>query len=220
MLGAIIGAGISVAASAIGTAIGNARKRKAREALERSQQEQLDELNAEINGNYLDSAEASNAIRKVEEANEEYLRQLNTDAIRGGATEEAKVAMASQLGKQTAGVVSDLSAIGERRKNALKQERRTLRRGYAQQAYNMDADTSGIDSLMATIGSAAQSIGSAWDTKSSATPSSLEGDPVDTSKIEGQAIETLKGRTNKPIAIDPNAADDIINKQRPYGNRG
>jgi hypothetical protein len=216
MLGAIIGAGISVAASAIGAAIGNARRRKAREALEKSQQEQLEELNAEINSDYLNSAEASNAIRKVTEANEESLRQLNTDAIRSGATEEAKVAMASQLGKQTAGVVGDLSAIGERRKNALKQERRYLKGGYAEQAYALDSDTSGIDSLMSTIGSAAQSIGNAWESR---TPEAmtLESDPVDTTKIEGQAKEALKGKM--PIEVDPDASNVEKHKVKQYGSR-
>lgn len=212
MLGAIIGAGISVATSAIGAAIGNARKRKAREALEKSQQEQLEELNAEINSDYLNSAEASNAIRKVTEANEEALRQLKTNAIRSGATEEAKVAMASQLGKQTAGVVGDLSAIGERRKNALKQERRSLKGGYAAQAYALDSDTSGIDSVVSAIGSAAQSIGNAWGGRSTTT----ESNPVDTTKIEGQAMESVKGKM--PIEVDPDASDPEKHKVKAYGS--
>lgn len=165
MLGALIGAGLNIASSAIGSAIANKRKREAEAKYQAGINEQIDELNSEINGNFLDRADARNALRKVTDANTETLRQLNTDAIRGGATDEAKVAMASKLNKQTADVVGDLAAIGEQRKDALRGQKRNLKLGLLQHQYAQGADTSGIDSIVQNIGTAANSIASAWGTK-------------------------------------------------------
>lgn len=216
MLGAIIGAGISVAASAIGAAIGNARKRKAEEAYRASIDREIEEIDNEINANYLDRADAQNAIRKATDANEEALRQLNTDAIRVGATEEAKVAMASKLNKGTASLVGDLAAIGEQRKDALRQQKRGLRLGQAQHNYAIGSDTTGLDAIVQSISGAANSLGTAWDSR---TPEAmtLESNPVDTTKIEGQAMEALKGKM--PIEIDPDASNVEKHKVKQYGSR-
>lgn len=157
-------------ANGIGSAIANRRKRKAEEAYQAAINREMGELDAEIGANYLDSATARNAIRKVTDANAETLRQLNTQAIRGGATDEAKVAMASKLSKSNAEVVGDLAAIGEQRKDALKHQKRNLRLVLAQHQYTQDADTSGIDNILSAVGTAANTIGSAWSTKHN-TPS-------------------------------------------------
>lgn len=165
MLGAIIGTGINIAASTIGSAIANKRKREAEEAYRKGVEAEIAEIDKEIGANYLDGATARNAIRRVTDANTEALRQLNTDAIRGGATDEAKVAMASKLNKSTADVVGDLSAIGEERKEKLKAEKRGLRRGLLQHQYDVNADTSGISSIVGAIGQASAALGGAIESK-------------------------------------------------------
>lgn len=163
MWGAILGAGINLVANTIGTAIGNKRKREAEEAYRASIDREIADIDNEINSNYLDRADAQNALRKATDANEEALRQLNTDAIRGGATDEAKVAMASKLNKGTASLVGDLAAIGEQRKDALRQQKRGLRLGQAQHNYAIGSDTTGLDTVMQSISGAASSLGTAWD---------------------------------------------------------
>lgn len=184
MLGALIGAGLNVAASAIGSAIANKRKREAEQKYQAGINEQIDELNDEINGNFLDRADARNALRKVTDANTETLRQLNTDAIRGGATDEAKVAMASKLNKQTADVVGDLAAIGEQRKDALRGQKRNLKLGLLQHQYAQEADTSGIDTIVQGVGAAANAIGSAWGTKND-TPTDTKVAPLGSKEATG-----------------------------------
>lgn len=163
MLGALIGAGINIAASTIGSAIANKRRREAEEAYRKGVEAEIAEIDKEIGANYLDGATARNTIRRVTDANTEALRQLNTDAIRGGATDEAKVAMASKLNKGTADVVGELSAMGEQRRDALKEQKRGLRRGLLQHQYDINSDTSGMDTIVQSIGSAASTLGSAWD---------------------------------------------------------
>lgn len=165
MLGAIIGTGINIAASTIGSAIANKRKREAEEAYRKGIESEIAEIDKEIGANYLDGATARNAIRRVTDANTEALRQLNTDAIRGGATDEAKVAMASKLNKGTASLVGDLAAIGEQRKDALKAQKRGLRRGLLQHQYDVNADTSGISNIVGAIGQASAALGGAIESK-------------------------------------------------------
>ena len=97
------------------------------------------------------------------------MRQLNTDAIRGGATDEAKVAMASQLNKRTAEVVGDLAAIGEQHKDSLRRDRRSLLMGQAAHEYQVNSDTSGINSVIQGVSNAANAIGAGIDGKATKT---------------------------------------------------
>ena len=182
MLGAIIGAGLNVVANGIGSFIANKRRREAEEAFQAGVNKEMSELDNQINSNYLDSAVASNAVRKVTDANTEALRQLNTEAIRGGATDEAKVAMASKLNKNTANVVGDLAAIGEQRKDALRGQKRNMRLWLLQHKYAQDADTSGIENILSSVGQAANTIGSAWATKNN-TPTDTASADTPTAKV-------------------------------------
>lgn len=166
MVGAIVGAALSVVASAIGSAVANARKRRAEEEYREYVAKEVDKIDAELESNYLDRADAQNAVRKVTDSNAEALRQLNTDAIRGGATDEAKVAMASALTKGTANVVGDIAATGEQHKDRLREQKRSLQSGYASHQYNMMADTSGVDRMTSALTNAATSLGNAWSTRS------------------------------------------------------
>lgn len=163
MLGSIIGAGISVASSAIGSAIANKRRRQAEAEYQKAMGQQIEQLDNQINANYLDSVEAQNALRKQTNANAEVLRQLNTSAIRGGSTDEAKVAMASKLNQSTADLVGDLAVVGEKKKEALQQQKQELELGQIEHDYALKSDTSGIDALMSSISSSAGSLGTAMD---------------------------------------------------------
>ena len=193
MLGALIGAGLNITASALGSYYANKRKQEAEKAYQDSVNKEINDLNADINTNYLDTAEAQNAIRKMTDANTETLRQLNTDAIRGGATDEAKVAMASKLTHNSAGLVGDLAAVGERRKDRLKEQQRGLRMGMMQHQYAQDSDTSGWETIINTVGQSANAIGSAWDTRNT-TP--------DTTATDGATTATTTAATKPPKAND------------------
>ena len=158
----LITTGINVAANAIGSHIANKRKINAENEYNSAMQQQISSLDEQIEGNYLDSAEAQNALRKMTDSNTETLRQLNTDAIRGGATDEAKVAMASQLNKRTADLTGDLATIGEQKKERLQAEKREAQNQMAEHKYKVNSDTSGIDNILGSIGTAAQTLGAAF----------------------------------------------------------
>lgn len=200
MVGAIVGAGLSIVASAIGSAVANARRRRAEEEYREYVAKEVDKIDEELETNYLDRADAQNALRKVTNSNEEALRQLNTDAIRGGATDEAKVAMASKLTQGTANVVGDLAAVGEQHKDRLREQKRSLQGGYASHQYNMMADTSGVDRMTSALTNAATSLGNAWDSR--------QGTPVD---VQGEAGVTTSAM--QPPAYELQVGNQRVNAQ-------
>lgn len=200
MLGTLIGTGINLVANGIGSWLANKRQKKANDALDAHYDERLRELDQEINSNYLDRADSRNALRKVTDSNTEALRQLNTQAIRGGATDEAKVAMASQLNKRTADVVGDLAAVGEQRKDALRQTKRNVADAYATTKYKRLSDQSGIDKLLSGIGSAAQSLGSAW-TKDG-TPKAETTTTTPTTPTNNVETDVVSAITNQEEAFN------------------
>ena len=215
MLGTIIGTGINLVANGIGSWLANKRQKEANEALDAHYDKRIGELNREINSNFLDRADARNAIRKVTDSNTEALRQLNTDAIRGGATDEAKVAMASQLNKRTADVVGDLAAIGEQRKDALRQERRGVQDSYAMTKSKRLSDTSGINTLLSSIGAAAQSLGSAW-TKSGA-PTATDTTAADATAATTSAVTPPQTTESVMMTKNGNSVGAPEDNQVVYG---
>lgn len=201
MLGSIIGTGINVVANAIGGFIANKRKKEAQEAYDAKMKAEQEILDKEINANYLDRADARNAIRKVTDANTESMRQLNTDAIRGGATDEAKVAMASKLNKSTAEVVGNLAAVGEQHKDKLRDQRRSLSLSAANEMYQRDSDVSGMATVLSNIGTTAQNLGTAFSMKPSYTEPQAVTDAASYMKnAEGIEIPDLTENVKKQFS--------------------
>lgn len=194
--GALIGAGLNIVANGIGTAIANKRKREAEEAYKAAIDAEIADIDSEINTNYLDRADAQNALRKMTDANTETLRQLNTDAIRGGATDEAKVAMANRLTKNTATLTGNLAAAGEQHKDALRNQKRSLRLGQATHTYQQNSDTSGIENIMATVGNAANAIASAWGTSATTPTTTSVPNPVVTQSVENALASAEAAKNN------------------------
>lgn len=183
-----IGAGVSALGQGIASIFGNRKKKKALQRLNKQYDAMIADTDDRINANFLDRADSKNAIRKVEESNKEALRQLNTDAIRRGATDEAKVAMANKLSQRTADVVGELSSIGEQYKDRLRDRKQSLQENKAAQNFQIDSDTSGIDafsSAISQVGNAAISMAGAMGS-TSAKPTAT------TVKV-------------KPITMDPSA---------------
>lgn len=178
MWGALIAAAISLVAGAIGTSVANKKKAAAEKEYQNAMNKEMSDIDKQINTNSLDRADAQNAIRKMTDANTESLRQLNTDAIRGGATDEAKVAMASKLTKNTASLVGDLAAVGEQHKDSLRNQKRNLRLGLINHEYGVNSDTSGIERIVASVGSAANSLGSAIGSGSGASKADAASTPM------------------------------------------
>lgn len=206
MWGAIIAAAISAIASGVGTHLANKRKAQAQEKYEKGINEEVAKIDSELNSNYLDRADARNAIRQVTNATEESMRQLNTDAIRSGATDEAKVAMASKLNKNLAGTIGTLAGIGEQHKDNLRNQKRNLKLGLLGHQYNVDSDTSGITATLQGISNAASTIGAAATTGKTSTDTTTDATTDATatpSATTTSAVETGKNVANRVMATNP-----------------
>ena len=91
-----IGAGISALSSIAGGVSANKRRKKADQILE-DRRRRLDEwYQSEMNQPYLDRADSRAMLKRIRDYNEDELKALNTNAIKSGATDEAKVAAAGK----------------------------------------------------------------------------------------------------------------------------
>lgn len=205
MWGALIAAAISLVAGAIGTSVANKKKAAAEKEYQNAMNKEMSDIDKQINSNFLGRADAQNAIRKMTDSNTESLRQLNTDAIRGGATDEAKVAMASKLTKNTASLVGDLAAVGEQHKDSLRNQKRNLRLGLINHEYGVNSDTSGIERIVASVGSAANSLGSAIGSGSGASKAGAGG-----AASTSGASTASAGAASTPMASASEISPDIL----------
>ena len=108
-----IGAGISALSSIAGGVSANKRRKKADQILE-DRRRRLDEwYQSEMNQPYLDRADSRAMLKRIRDYNEDELKALNTNAIKSGATDEAKVAAAGKLNKNYSQVVAQIAGLGE-----------------------------------------------------------------------------------------------------------
>lgn len=198
----LIPALVSAAASGVGALVANRKKKKALDKMNRHYDNLIDETEAEMNSNFLDRADSQDALRKITDSNTEALRQLNTDATRQGATDEAKVAMANNLTKRTADAVGQLSALGEQHKDKLRAYRNNLKEAKATQNFNAESDVSGMDSIVQGISQVANAFGSTYATRGAKVPSLSQ----QTAAIDADMANTFAGvqAANDPKFVELN----------------
>lgn len=160
-IGSILG-GVSLAGNVFGSIAGNKRRRRAERMIEQQKKELDDWRNNEIHQDYLDRADSQALLRNVSEQNREAMKAMNTDAVRSGATEEAKVAAAGKLNKNYATAASQVAAAGAQHKDRVNQQWRSERHGLDNLKISNMMDTSDIDSITNAIGDATGIIAGLW----------------------------------------------------------
>lgn len=152
-------AGLSAAGSILGGLFGNRQKRKQRRALE-ARQRKLDAWrDAALGSDYLARADSQAALRAVRENIDEQLKAVDTSAIKGGMTDEARAAYASRLNRGYADVVSQIAGLGDRYRDR-------VRDSYMQQSNAVEDakmglnSTSGAENIVSGITGAAGTIAS------------------------------------------------------------
>lgn len=150
----LIAAGIAAAASIASTAAANKRLRKADEKIQ-SKQDRLDNwYKSEMATNALDRADAQAALRKVRENMREAMKSAETDSIKRGMTDEAKVAQAARLNRGYADVVSQIAASGQQHKDRVQQQYMSAMNGIDDMRISNLMDTSGAQAMGNAISSA------------------------------------------------------------------
>lgn len=155
-----VAAGVSALSSILGGISGNRRRREAERQLA-ERQRGLDEwYAAEMNRNYLDRDDSRAALARIRDYNAEALDALNTNAIRTGATDEAKIAAASRLNRNYATAVTQIAGLGEQHKERVGQEYRARLAGLDNARYSATlAGVDGVQNMVSGLGSALGSLG-------------------------------------------------------------
>lgn len=162
-----IGTGL---ASIYGAIQGNYNRKKAEEMIDEQFQEAEDYRNREMAQDYLQRADSQALLRQVDRNNQEYLDSLENDAIRSGATAEAKVAAARKTQEAYADVAANLAAQGQQRKDAIDAnwQQQKLQRDNMKIA-NL-TDTTAIQNMVTGMGAAANAMGNIYTLKEEKKP--------------------------------------------------
>lgn len=154
-----IGTGL---ASIYGAIQGNYNRKKAEELIEKQYQEAEDYRNREMAADYLQRADSQALLRQVKENNEDYLQGLENDAIRSGATSEAKVAAAQKANEAYADVAANLAAQGQQRKDAIDAQWQQQKMGRDQMKIANLTDTTAIQNMVTGMGAASAALGNLY----------------------------------------------------------
>lgn len=190
---AFVGAIIGAVGSAVGGVLGSIRAAKQRRELD-NQQRQLDQwYNGEMGTNYLDRADSRSMLKRIRDYYDERMRKQNTQNIKGGASEEAKVAQAVAANKGIADAASRISTTGQQHKDSVAGQYRRL-------SYNLGLQKAGL------AGGGAQSLA---NTMSSA--GGVLGDIVDDARGNKRVSRMAKkAREGGNHGISQQATDTIL----------
>jgi hypothetical protein len=115
----LIGLGLSLASAGASAGVAGAQAKKAKAEQDAAQRQLDDWYQNEMAGNILDRADTRSMLAEyrnsVKEQNEKYLN----NAIKGGATDEAKVAFNESMNQGYANAISRIMAQGQARKDSV-----------------------------------------------------------------------------------------------------
>ena len=135
----LIGGLISLGGSIAGAAIGNSAAKKQASAYDEAWGSYEDWYKGQMNANILDRADTLSVLKRYRDWQEENAKKYQTNAIKGGASEEAKIAYAQQANKGYADAISRIAAMGQQYKDNLSQNFMQSRLNYQTNRANMVA---------------------------------------------------------------------------------
>lgn len=115
-------AAISVASSIAGGISANKRQRKADQILNDRERKLTAWYNTEMNMPYLDRADSRAMLKRIREYNEDELKAMDTNAVKMGATDEAKIAAASKVNKNYSQALAQIAGLGEQHKDQVRRD--------------------------------------------------------------------------------------------------
>ena len=190
---AFVGAIIGAVGSAVGGVLGSIRAAKQRKELN-NQQRQLDRwYNGEMGTSYLDRADSRSMLKRIRDYYDERMRKQDTQNIKGGASEEAKVAQAVAANKGIADAASRISAAGQQHKDSVANQ-------YKQLSYNLGVQKAGL------AGGGAQSLANAMSSASGVL-GDIVNDARGNNRVSRMAKKVREGGNH---GISPQATDSIL----------
>lgn len=152
-----VGALISLAGSVASGILANKQAKKQQALRAQQEQEWENWYQNEVNQSYLDRADNLSMLRRYREVLDETSRRNNTAAIKGGATDEARVALAAEQNKGLANIMSQMAANGERHRDRVKSKYMDVKSGF--QNSKIAASQQNAENVINTITSASNVVG-------------------------------------------------------------
>lgn len=218
MIGALVGAGLSIASSIAG-GIAN---RKAAKRQERMLAQQKKENEAWYNRRYNeDPAKRADTVRLLTQMQEQ-IKNRNTaakgrQAVMGG-TEDSTTAVKEANNKTIADTTSQIVAANENRKDSIEQQYMNRRQQLQNQQIQMDADKAGnTANAVAGVAGTAANIASALDSGDAGKDRSDKDSGEDNSSGDGNNSVKIdkNGRTDSGLVF---TVDNSGNYHDQYGN--
>lgn len=119
-IGALVGA-INGLGGLAGSYFGNKQAQRQADILDKAQSNLEDWRNGVINTNTLDRADSMSMVKAYRDILNEQNRKFNTGAIKGGLTDEAKVAQATATNKGLSDAISRIAGYGQQQKDRVEQ---------------------------------------------------------------------------------------------------
>lgn len=156
-VGALIGAAISIASSIAGSVMANKAQKHKASAYDQAWGEYEDWYEGQMNTSILDRADTLSMLKRYRDWQEEEAKKYQTNAIKGGASEEAKIAYAQKANKGYADAISRIAAMGQQYKDRLSQGFMQQQLGYKQKRADLTAE--GAQTVANGIANAGGAIG-------------------------------------------------------------
>lgn len=157
-IAAIINGAVQIGAAGVGSWIGNRRRTEAEQIIDDKKTELNNWRDREMSSNFLDRADSQAALRQVRQNQKEQQEALATDAVKAGATDQAKVAAAAEANKQYASTVSQLAGIGAQHKDNVQAQHLRATQGLDNLKIQNLMDNSGIDNTLQGLATTGNSI--------------------------------------------------------------
>lgn len=154
-----VAAGISALGSIFGGISANKKRREAEKQLEQRQRRLDQWYLSETATPYLDRADSRAMLKRIRDYNADELRALNTNAIKAGATDEAKVAAAGRLNRNYSQSVAQIAGLGEQHKDQVGREYRARRDELDDARYRAKlGEGDGVQTMVGNMGNAFGSL--------------------------------------------------------------
>lgn len=156
-VGALIGAAASIASNIAGSAMANKAQKQKASAYDQAWGEYEDWYEGQMNASILDRADTLSMLKRYRDWQEEDAKKYQTNAIKGGASDEAKIAYAQKANKGYADAISRIAAMGQQYKDRLSQGFMQQQLGYKQKRADLTAE--GAQTVANGIANAGGAIG-------------------------------------------------------------
>lgn len=208
MIGLIIGAAVSILGSAVSSIASAESARKAADQQRARRDEAERRYLHEVNKDFLDTETAKSTLSAIRKQNDKQIEALGNNAIKAGASDEAKIAAASRANETYADAASRIAGYGTQYKQNIEDRYLARLDQFDDKLVDLERQKAdawiGLGNSVASVGSSvAQAHGEGVFTKAktaeSSTTTTAQNSPENTTQKPAKTGSTINsGATSDP----------------------